>query len=208
MKPRTAPRVSVCSVRVCSEPVQLFVSTRCVWRHYHIHLGWSYRRKDRKTSRHDSNFVPKDNNRSHETQCAYYVIPFYDQSGKEGAADSQNGGGAFSAQYIHLQEPAGVHESLGSAQGQSPAPTIYNKHQTIQMRCLPLWKCSLGAEDLAAKPLHSDRNRATHTECWVTGFLLLLGTRYHVRHWWLCNQLQKKKKKHLWTLFYLWGYWC
>lgn len=52
---------------------------------------------------------------------------------------------------------------------------------------------SLGAKTLAAKPLHSDRNRATHTECWVTGFLLLLGSRYHVRHWWLCNQLQKKK---------------
>ena len=41
---------------------------------------------------------------------------------------------------------------------------------------------SLGAKTLAAKPLHSDRNRATHTECWVTGFLLLLGSRYHVRH--------------------------
>lgn len=109
---------------VCSEPVLLFVSTRMCLEAL-LRPPWlKLQGEDRQTSRHDSNFVPKDNNRSYETQCAYYVIPFYDQSGKEGLQAQKNGGRVelSLAQYTHLQEPAGVHESLGSAQVQSPAP--------------------------------------------------------------------------------------
>lgn len=154
MKPRTAPRVSVCSIRVYVLSLRSCLwAQACVWRHYHIHLGWSYRRKDRKTSRHDSNFVPKDNNRSYETQCAYYVILFYDQSGKEGLQTQQNGGrGELSlAQYTHLQEPAGVHESLGSAQGQSPAPPFTTNAKPYRWGVFPCGSAQPGCKDSGCK---------------------------------------------------------
>lgn len=81
------------------------------------------------------------------------MIPFYDQSGKEGLQTLKNGGRVelSLAQYTHLQEPSGVHESLGLARVQSPAPPFTTNTKPYRWGVFPCGGAQPGCSDPGCK---------------------------------------------------------
>ena len=196
MKPRIAPRVPVCSVRVCvlSLCCCLWAHT-CVWRHYYVHLGWSYRGK---TDRHRGMTVilyPRTIIAAMKLSVPITWSHSMIKVERRGCRLKRMEG-----ELSSLLPNTHTYKSLlvSTRAWARPRSKVQLHHlqqtpnHTDEVSSL-VEVHSLGAKTLAAKPLHSDCNRATLSECWVTGFLLL-GTRYHVRHWWLWNQLQKKPR--------------